>query len=143
MSILETVVNKIQRRVFENFDVYQLIRLVIIIGGYIFLRTRVSDFLKQRQLKAQIENDKQLKADKLINDPTGEAAKAEAEELFVEHEGIHKSEKSWGWGKATRRNVKKQQALFEAEIEKAAIAAQEKLDKGYNSDDEINQFLQD
>ncbi|KAG0677961.1 hypothetical protein C6P40_004463 [Pichia californica] len=143
MSILNTVVEKIQKRVFNDFDIYQLIRLVIIVGGYIFLRTRVSDYLKQQQLKAQIEHDKELKSSKLINDPTGEIAKAEDEELFKEHEGINKSEKGWGWGKSTRRKIKKQQAIFEQEIEKAAVEAQRKLQSGYDSDEEINELLHD
>lgn len=143
MDPINTFIERIQKRLFNNFDIYQLIRLVIIIGGYIFLRTRVTDYLKQQQLKAQIEHDKELKSKKLIDDPTGEVAKAESEELFQEHEGISKSEKGWGWGKSTRRKVKKQQALFEQEIERAAIEAQKKLDKGYDSDEEINELLHD
>jgi hypothetical protein len=143
MSIAESILEKIQTRLFKDFDLYQLIRLVIIIGGYIFFRTRVSDYLKQRQLKAQVEQDKAEKTNKLINDPTGEIAQAESEELFQQHEGIAQSEKSWGWGKSTRRKVKNQQAAFEKEIERAAVKAQKSLEAGYNSDDEINEFLHD
>lgn len=143
MSVANFLYEKIQKKLFKDFDVYQLIRLVIIVGGYIFLRTRVSDFLKQRQLKTQLEHDNKKKENELINDPTGQVAEAEAEELFLNNGNIAKSEKSWGWGKTTRRKVKKQQALFEKEIEKAATQAQAKLDAGYNSDDEINEFLQD
>lgn len=141
---MESFVQKIQRKLFADFDIYHLIRLVIIIGGYMFLRTRVSDFLKNRQMQSQLEHDREMKAKKLIDDPTNEAAEAEAETEFANgNDGIHRSEKQWGWGKATRRKVKKQQALFEKEIEKAAIDAQHKLDSGYNSDDEISQYLQD
>lgn len=143
---MDTVIHifeRIQKRLFSDFDVYQFIRLVIIIGGYIFLRSRVSDYLKQQQLKTEIEQDKELKAKKLIDDPTGEVAEAEAEELFQDSEGISRSEKGWGWGKSTRRKVKKQQALFEKEIEKATVEAQRKLQKGYDSDEEINELLQD
>lgn len=143
MSIANFLYEKIQTKLFKDFDVYQLIRLVIIIGGYIFLRTRVSDFLKQKQLKAQLEHDNKKKENELINDPTGQVAEAEAEELFLNNENIAQSEKSWGWGKSTRRKVKKQQALFEKEIERAATQAQAKLDAGYNSDEEIDEFLQD
>lgn len=143
MEFVNGFVHKLQQKVFQDFDIYQLLRLVIIVGGYIFLRTRVSEYLKQQQLKTQLEHDKAAKAEKLINDPTGEAAEAEAAELFGEHAGIAKSEANWGWGKTTRRKVKKQQAAFEKEIERAAVDAQRKLDSGYNSDDEINEFLQD
>lgn len=115
----------------------------MIIGGYYFLRTRVSEYLKQKQITDQLKHDKEMKEQKLIDDPTGEVAEAEAGEMFQESEGINRSEKGWGWGKSTRRKVRKQQALFEKEIERAAVEAQQKLESGYNSDDEINQFLQD
>lgn len=143
MDALTGFVDKIQNRLLNDFDLYQLIRLVIIIGGYIFLRTRVSEYMQQKQLKTQLEKDKEMKAQQLINDPTGELAQAEAEELFGDNEGVSKSEKNWGWGKTTRRKVKKQQALFEKEIEKAAVEAQKKLENGYDSDEDINEFLQD
>lgn len=143
MGVIDGLFDKVQRKLFSEFDVYQFIRLVIIIGGYIFFRTRASEYMKNRQIQNQISQDNEDKARKLIEDPTGEGAQAEAEEMFQEYDGIKKSEKGWGWGKATRKRVKKQQALFEKEIERAAVEAQRKLDSGYNSDDEINEFLQD
>lgn len=143
MDLVIGFAERIQTRVFGDLDAYKFIRLVIIIGGYIFLRNRVSDYLKQKQLKEQIIRDKQMREEKLINDPTGEIERAANEDLFAEHEGISNSEKAWGWGKATRRKVAKQKALFEQEIERAAIEAQSKLQKGYDSDEEINEFLQD
>lgn len=143
MDVLTAFVERIKSRLFSDFDVYQLIRLVMIIGGYYFLRTRVSEYLKQKQITDQLKHDKEMKEQKLIDDPTGEVAEAEAGEMFQESEGINRSEKGWGWGKSTRRKVRKQQALFEKEIERAAVEAQQKLESGYNSDDEINQFLQD
>lgn len=143
MDSVTQILERVQNRVFGDFDVYQLIRLVIIIGGYVFLRTRVSDYLKQQQLKTKVEQDRDLKAQKLIDDPTGEVAEAEAEALFPNNEGISRSEKGWGWGKSTRRKVKKQQAIFEKEIEKAAVDAQRKLETGYDSDEEIKELLQE
>lgn len=143
MNSVTQILERVQNRLFSDFDVYQLIRLVIIIGGYVFLRTRVSDYLKQQQLKTKIDQDKELKSQKLIDDPTGEVAEAEAEALFPDSEGISRSEKGWGWGKSTRRKVKKQQTIFEKEIEKAAVDAQRKLETGYDSDDEIKELLHD
>lgn len=143
MGIVDGIIEKVQKKLFTEFDVYQLIRLIIIVGGYIFLRTRATEYLKNKQLRDQIEKDKEEKARKLVNDPTGEGARAEAEEMFQEYDGIKKSEQGWGWGKATRKRVKKQQALFEKEIERAAVEAQRKLDNNYDSDEEINELLQD
>ncbi len=149
MDVLEGFLGNIQRKVFADFDVYQLIRLVIIIGGYVFLRTRVSDYLKQRQLKTQIEHDRAEK-DQAATDALLKSENTEPE-LFTEHEGVAESEKQWGWGKATRRRVAKQQQLFEQQVEKAALAAQKKLEANldanpdYDSDDDddIAELLQD
>lgn len=143
MAFVDGVLGKLQRTLFSDFDVYQLIRLVIIVGGYIIIRTRATEYFKTKQLKAQLEKDKEEKARKLVDDPTGEVAQAEAEELFQDYDNIRRSEKSWGWGKATRKRVKKQQALFEKEIEKAAVEAQRKLNSGYDSDEELNELLHD
>lgn len=143
MGVVDGVIAKIQKTLFKDFDVYHLIRLVIIIGGYMIIRTRATEYLKNRQLLAQIEKDKEEKARRLVDDPTGEVAKADAEELFQDYDNIKRSEKGWGWGKATRKRVRKQQALFEKEIERAAVEAQRKLDNGYDSDEEINELLHD
>lgn len=137
LKIIMSIIDKIYNNVFADFNVYHLLRLVIIIGGYAILRQRATEWLKQRQLKSQLEHDERLKAESLIQKP------GEAEEADDYDDTIKQSEKAWGWGKATRRKVKKQQEIFEKEIEKAAVEAQKKLNSSYDSDDEINELLED
>ncbi|CAI4049801.1 hypothetical protein SKDZ_14G1730 [Saccharomyces kudriavzevii ZP591] len=100
---METLVAKI-----INCDYTHFIRLVIIVGGYLLVRNIASRELAKKQLAAQVEKDKRAKEEKrskdLIDKP-GEPATAETT--------------SFGWGKKTRRRVKKQQELFENALEEA------------------------
>lgn len=115
----------------EDFSISHFFRLVIIICGYIFLRQRVSAELKRRQLKKQIEDDKKAREAGLIDRP----------EDLQEVTGVEASDKAWGWGKSTRRRVRSQQKIFEEEIEKSALRAQNNVDD--DSDDDIKDLLED
>ncbi|ODV83964.1 hypothetical protein CANARDRAFT_201854 [[Candida] arabinofermentans NRRL YB-2248] len=124
---------KIFQQFVDEFSIKQFFRLVIIVGGYIFFRQRALDFIKTRQVKNQIDEDNKRKAEGLIDRP----------EDFVEVTPLEKSEQAWGWGKSTRKRVKAQEKLFEEKIEELAVKAQKKIKSGYDSDDELNDLLQD
>ncbi|GME84735.1 unnamed protein product [Ambrosiozyma monospora] len=115
----------------NEFNPHHLVKLLIIIGGYIFFRQRFMDFMKQKQIKNQLAADEETKKQNLIERP----------EDYMNSTGVEASESGWGWGKNTRRKVKKQQQLFEEEIEKSALRAQN--NSGYDSDDDIKELLID
>lgn len=112
-----------------NYDYKHFIRLVIIVGGYLLLRNIASRELVKKQLAAQVEKDKRDKEEKrskdLIDKPD-DAATAETT--------------SFGWGKKTRRRVKRQQELFENALEEAKRRNQG-LDP--DSDADIEELLEE
>ncbi|CAI4035964.1 hypothetical protein SMKI_14G1740 [Saccharomyces mikatae IFO 1815] len=121
---IETLVAKI-----INYDYKHFIRLVIIVGGYLLVRNIASRELAKKQLAAQVEKDKQDKEEKrskdLIDRPD-ESAVAKTT--------------SFGWGKKTRKRVKKQQELFENALEEA-----KKRQQGMepDSDADIEELLEE
>lgn len=102
-----------------NIDLKHAIRLVVIIGGYWFLRTQLNKFLANRQLQGQLEESQteqqQSNIERLVENP--------------EHE------ESWGWGKKTRKRVKRQEKLLQEALESAAA--------GDVDDDELEELLQE
>lgn len=86
-----------------SVDLHHFIRLVIIVGGYWFLRTQVNKFLATRQLKQQVEQDNVQK-------------QAEKVEQLVEKP---QDEEGWGFGKKTRKRVKRQEKLLQEALESA------------------------
>lgn len=146
------IVGALYEKLFAQVDIYQVIRLVVIIGGYMIFRARAQDWLKTRQLKAQLAEDQRVRAAKQQREQDGGA-----DELYAEQqrelddlqaggdaakEGIQDpNDKSWGWGKKTRARQRELQRKFEEKIEAAAVAAQKRADGGYDSDEEIKQYL--
>lgn len=88
-----------------QFNVYKIIQLVIIIGGYIVLRQRFVAYMKNKHLKEQLITRKREQTENLIERP----------ERVVE-DPISKSEQAWGWGKQTRKKVQSQQRLVEQHL---------------------------
>ncbi|SGZ52728.1 CIC11C00000003894 [Sungouiella intermedia] len=84
----------------DTFTKY--LRLTIIVCIYIFLRGYYSNWSKQRQVKNQIDLDNKLKA---------EEKKREEQKEEEKLENLDNEAKSFGWGKATRRNVKRQEKI--------------------------------
>ncbi|KAH3687202.1 hypothetical protein WICPIJ_001797 [Wickerhamomyces pijperi] len=95
--------------IYEEFDVYKLIRLIIIVGGYAILRNQASKFLANRQLQQQIDQDNENKGaeriEKLVEKPEAQG----------DASGV---EGNWGWGKKTRGTVKRTQKMIEEHFEK-------------------------
>ncbi|KAG7811533.1 hypothetical protein KL921_001799 [Ogataea angusta] len=116
----------------QEFDIYKFLRLVVIIGGYIFFRQRYLEFMKHYQVKKQLEEDHKRNAEALVERPNA---------IEAESTGVASSDKRWGWGKTTRCKVKAQQKQFQKQIEQAALEASQT--NGPESDEEINELLED
>ncbi|VEU21438.1 DEKNAAC102564 [Brettanomyces naardenensis] len=111
-----------------DIDVYRIIQLVIIIGGYVVMRQRFVAYMKTRKLKQKLQKDKEQKAENLIDRPEDLAS-----------DPISTSERSWGWGKPTRKIVRRQQQLLEERLEETAGRQQGDVD----SDEDIKELLID
>lgn len=102
-----------------SIDLKHAIRLIVIIGGYWFLRTQLNKFLSNRQLQGQLQESQseqqQSNVERLVENP--------------------QDEESWGWGKKTRKRVKRQEKLLQEALESAAA--------GDVDDDELEELLQE
>ncbi|KAH3665387.1 hypothetical protein OGAPHI_003571 [Ogataea philodendri] len=127
--------NNIYESFTQEFDIFKSLRLVVIIGGYIFFRQRYLAFMKQYQVKKKLEEDRNNKSNELIERP-GEGHLDEAVSS-----GISASDGRWGWGKRTRNKVKSQQKLLQSQLEYAATKSTN--DATSDSDDEINELLEE
>ncbi len=110
-----------------DLDAHKILQLVIIIGGYIVVRQRFVKYMKNKELKQQLTERKKDNAENLIDRP---------EDLA--DDPISLSERSWGWGKETRKRVKRQQHVFEEQLK----SRQQQSAGGVDSDEEIEGLLQ-
>lgn len=117
---------------FASFDIYQGIRLVMVIGGYMLIRNFASKELAKRHLEAQVRHDREEKHKqqeaKLIERPVDDVNVAEAS--------------TFGWGNKTRYRVKKQQEKFEQAID-SLKQQQQQLLNGDDDDEDIRDLLED
>ncbi|QOU21392.1 hypothetical protein BRETT_001114 [Brettanomyces bruxellensis] len=110
-----------------DLDAHKIIQLVIIIGGYIVLRQRFVKYMKNKELKQQLTERKKENAEHLIDRP---------EDLADDPLSV--SERSWGWGKETRKRVRRQQHILEEQLK----SEQQTTEDGVDSDAEIENLLQ-
>lgn len=111
---------------FADVSPLKWIRLVAIVGGYIFFRNIVEKELQKRKIKKQIQEDEQKKL-------------LERENTLVENpDQIEEEESStgFGWGNKTRKRVEKQRQQFEEAAER--LRNNPNLD---DSDDDIKDLL--
>lgn len=88
----------------DNLQKY--LRLTVIVCLYLFIRTYYTNWSKQRQVRRQLDLDKKEQ------EIDAEYKEQKKQEKF---EKLEAEAKTFGWGKTTRRNVKKQeQALADA-----------------------------
>ena len=91
----------------KEIDIHKAIRLTVIVGGYILIRNVTQKYLANRQLENQLKQDterkEQERIEDLVDDPNAKAS------------GL--DDGSWGWGKKTRRNVKRQEKILQEQIE--------------------------
>lgn len=125
-NIIEKIVPYIPETL-KDIDIHKAIRLTVIVGGYILVRNIVQKHLATRQLERQLEQDEERKKKErlgeLVEDPDAQTTGTD--------------DGSWGWGKKTRRTVKRQEKLLEEQIEN--------LQNGQDLDDDkdIEDLLED
>ncbi|AGO13203.1 AaceriAFR055Wp [[Ashbya] aceris (nom. inval.)] len=88
-----------------HLDMHQGFRLLIIIAGYLLLRTQLQKLLANREIKRKLEQDKakeERKREKLVENPDQEP---EAETT------------AFGWGEKTRQRARRQEQLLQERVE--------------------------
>ncbi|KAH3673183.1 hypothetical protein WICMUC_003801 [Wickerhamomyces mucosus] len=126
VNVIEEIIRRVQStydNIVAELDVYHILRLVIFVGGYIFLRNAASKYLANKQLKNQIEADNQAREQNQINELVDKPDEADASG-------------NWGWGKKTRKVVKRHERIIEEHFES--------LRNGTTEDDrDIEDLLED
>ncbi|GMM31393.1 Pga2 protein [Martiniozyma asiatica (nom. inval.)] len=111
------IIERLQKHALSvlNMDIYQALRLVIIIGGYIFIRTRAQEWLKVRQLRQQSHME---------GSSSNNNNKSDDDLLPEEDQDQQKKDSAnWGWGKQTRRKVAIQGNNYTSAVERIAQMA--------------------
>ncbi|CDK25322.1 unnamed protein product [Kuraishia capsulata CBS 1993] len=126
--MIELSLDGLYNRFFADYSIYSLLRLISIIGGYIFLRQILLRDIKRRQLKAQLDSDNKQKQADLIDNPN-DLAKAT---------GVQASDQIWGWGKSTRQRAKRQEKIVQEMLERDAT----RNNGDYDSDEDIADLLE-
>ncbi|CAN3373626.1 hypothetical protein DIURU_000570 [Diutina rugosa] len=114
----------------EKFKQY--FRLFLFIVVYIMFRGYYSNWAKQRQVKAQLEQDKREAEEK----PERERQEREAQLQKIEEEA-----QSFGWGKQTRSKAKRNEAI----LQEAVAELRERNQSAYDAaeDHDIEELLED
>ncbi|CCF60298.1 hypothetical protein KAFR_0J02340 [Kazachstania africana CBS 2517] len=124
---MDTILEKLKKNVFSEFDLQNGIRLVIIVGGYILFRNLATRQLSKKQLEQQVRDDERRiseeRVEKLIEKPEDEQTSYE-----------------FGWGNKTRHRVQKQRDLFEQAVDRLKQNSQQNTN---DSDDDIADLLED
>lgn len=101
---------RFKKRIVELFDIdlQHAIRLIIIVGAYIFLRNIVQKQLAHRDLKRQFQNDELS---------SQEIKKMKVLDSLESPSKVQASSTEFGWGKKTRKRIKQQEQILEQQIE--------------------------
>lgn len=90
----------------EKDTLQKYLRLTVIVCLYLFIRTYYTNWTKQRQVRRQLDLDKKEQQ------MDAEYKEQKTQEKFQK---LEDEANTFGWGKVTRRNVKKQEkALADA-----------------------------
>ena len=144
MPIIETLKNNLIET-FTSISLLQAIRLVAIVGGYILIRNLVTRELAKRQLEEKVRADERRiqkeRTDRLVEKPD-ELAGGGGGDAGDKTTG---STTEFGWGKKTRRKVKKQKEMFERAVDRLKEQQQQGQGSSYNSDEDadIQDLLED
>lgn len=116
----------------DKESVHKYLRLTIIVCMYIFVRSIYSNWAKQKAIRNQLEQDKREKE---------QDAERKEQESTQKMEKLDQEAETFGWGKATRRNVKKQEQRLQATAEEL----QERYQGGYDAaeDHDIDDLLEE
>lgn len=109
----------------DKDTLHKYLRLTIIVCLYIFARGYYSNWSKQRQVRNQLDLDNKLKAQE-------KQKKQEEEEQKFDQ--LDDEAKSFGWGKATRRKVKRQEKILQDAAEEIRENNQSSYDAAEDHD---------
>lgn len=107
-------------------------RLIVIIGGYLIVRSLYQGWAKNYHIKRQVERDEKEKV--LKKEKEAQQEQAKVDRLNEEAEGF-------GWGKKTRKNIKLQQDKVEQQINEIRQRQQTAYDAA--EDHDIDHLLED
>lgn len=100
---LSFIYNYVEKDSFQKY-----LRLTVIVCFYVMLRTYYSSYAKNKEISRKLEEDKREKETRKER----EHAKVESEMNLLDEEA-----RTFGWGKTTRRNVKRQTRELEDRVE--------------------------
>lgn len=116
----------------DKDDFIKYLRLTVFVCLYVFARGYYANWSKAKQIKRQIDIDNKEKAEEKAM-----KEKASNEKL----EKLDEEAETFGWGKATRRRVKRQEQELEAKIQEVRDYNQSAYDAA--EDHDIEDLLQD
>lgn len=104
------IVERLKRNLAQTLDIdlQHAIRLVVIVGGYFFIRQIAQRELAKKDLKNKLKDDEDLTAQNNLNNLLEKP----------EDSSAATTSSSFGWGKKTRQRVKLQEQILEAELQK-------------------------
>ncbi|KAM9906464.1 hypothetical protein OXX69_006791 [Metschnikowia pulcherrima] len=124
---LEFIYDYVEKDSFQKY-----LRLTMIVCIYIFIRGCYSTWAKQKHIKTQLEIDRK---EKQMDDERKE--REEVEKI----EQLDAEATTFGWGKATRRNVKRQEKVLQDTAEELRERHQGDYDAA--EDHDIDDLLED
>lgn len=107
-------------------------RLVVVVCVYIFFRTWYTNWAKTKEIARRIEEDNRLAETK---------QEREDNEVKEKFEKLDNEAATFGWGKATRRNVKRQEHILTEAAERIRDLEQSAYDAA--EDHDIEDLLED
>lgn len=116
----------------DKDTLHKYLRLTIIVCLYVFLRSYYSNYAKQKEIQRKIDEDKREK------ELEKEKAKTEEAETLSK---LDDEAQTFGWGKATRRTVKRQSAALKQQAEDLREYHQSAYDAA--EDHDIDDLLED
>lgn len=126
-TMFEFVYNYVEPEKFKQY-----FRLFLFIVVYIMFRGYYSNWAKQRQVKAQLEQDKREAEEK----PERERQEREAQLQKIEEEA-----QLFGWGKQTRSKAKRNEAILQEAV--AELRERNQLAYDAAEDHDIEDLLED
>lgn len=125
MELVDRVSNNLYDT-FADLDAKKVLRLVIIVGGYILIRNLASRELAKRKLQSEVRKDERNMSDNKARD-------------LVDNPEAETTATQFGWGNKTRQRVKKQEDMLAKMIERAQM----EKDQGEDDLADIEDLLHD
>lgn len=109
-----------------NIDIYRFIRPLVIISGYLLLRSHIQKYLSMREFRNKFKKDEQ------------EISKRSVDRLVeIPEEDSCAKVSAFGWGEKTRERVRKQERMLQDRIDQL-----NKNQGNSEDDDDIESLLE-